>query len=128
MMMMMIIHSSRENSHFISTKHYFNIGEIGFSGLSKFSFNFITSSALRGVPSLVLEFVTRSPHVGFVLDESDSAASFFFFFFVVLCRVVCCGSGFDSESERHFVVKTLTCGYPVKSSIVSLRLLKIIHE
>ena len=34
----------------------------------------------------------------------------------ITCRVVWWGSGFDSESELHVVVKTLTCGYAVKSS------------
>ena len=34
----------------------------------------------------------------------------------IICRVAWCGSGFDSENEPHVVVKTLTCGYAVKSS------------
>ena len=34
----------------------------------------------------------------------------------IICRVVWCGSGFDSENESHVVVKTLTCGYAVKTS------------
>ena len=33
---------------------------------------------------------------------------------IIICRVVWCGSDFDSESESHVVVKTLTCGYAVK--------------
>ena len=41
----------------------------------------------------------------------------------IICRVVCCGSDFDSENEPHVVVKTLTCGYAMKSSILTLRLL-----
>ena len=34
----------------------------------------------------------------------------------IICRVAWCGSCCDSENEPHVVVKTLTCGYAVKSS------------
>ena len=34
----------------------------------------------------------------------------------IICRVVWCGSGFDSENEPHVLVKTFTCGFAVNSS------------
>ena len=41
---------------------------------------------------------------------------------------VYCGLGSDSESEPQVVVKILTCGYAVKLSTVSLRLLNCLYD